>query len=103
MIYATYTADLTTQMTIGHSPIEFDSFKDIHSLGKRLIVSEGGAEESFLRNSAPNSALDKLYTSMQEDQIIEKECDLTCVNDRLNVRQNFDRVDPGYVADSSTF
>ena len=83
VIYATYTADLTTQMTIGHSPVNIKSFEDVHTLGKRLIVNQGGAEESLLENSAKDSPLKKMYDAMEPGQIIKRDCDLKCVNDIL--------------------
>lgn len=87
VVYTTFTADLTSQMTIGQSPLKIKSFQDIHLLGKRLIVEEGGAEESLLRNSAASSSLGKLYAGMECDQVIKRDCDLQCIGDILNVRK----------------
>ena len=86
VIFATYTADLTTRMTVGQAANPIKSFKDIYDLGKKLLINRGGAGETFLKNSPDGSYLSLIFNSMQEDQFIERSCKNKCIEDKLQVQ-----------------
>ena len=62
--------------------------EDVFNAQKRMIVREGTAQLSYLKNAREGTSLNKIYKSMDEDQFAPNTCKYKCIQAMLEVMQN---------------
>ena len=88
VLFASYEADLTTRMTISAHELPLRNFEDVFNAQKRMIVREGTAQLSYLKNAREGTSLNKIYKSMDEDQFAPNTCKYKCIQAMLEVMPN---------------
>jgi hypothetical protein len=66
IIFATFSSLLTASTTTGQTKLPIVSFEDVLINKYDVIVLKGGFEQSILLDSAPGSAMKKVYTDMRQ-------------------------------------
>jgi ABC-type amino acid transport substrate-binding protein len=67
LIFAFYTADLTSRLTSGPLQAGIKSFQDVLDLGYQMIVLKGSVYQDDLANANPSSILNKIYTKTMQN------------------------------------